>query len=637
MKAQIIYWLLSFSLLVIDYFHTVSVIQFIPAASQIKPADLSLDRVLSSDSLKKIISTTTYSKLLFISGTRIDISIPGFTTCDLESLISVNNEKTLHEMQRLALFSLAYGSEILDIYDSTKDEIYLHILSRLTLNTLHQINTFTAIPDVMKYNDHAVSERVGFLILFYKILHERGMYQDVQIRLIDQLGKDISCLWRNDRFMWKSNHGLLQIRSLFDIAEIFKGSIAGNKSRDIASERLSNIIPFLVSPDGAILEGASSYWVFIFNEFEKIHSSESVPDSLKRILDENISRMRRFLKSVVSKDGTLIPVGDSHEITNLAQFAAGKEKSTMQLYSNGLASGNFTKGSSYVHLLYLSLDTPPNIHKLPEDLAIFIRFNGMTLFSGPGIYAYDNSDEQQIIRSETSQSTVTIGNTSLPDSSRIISLEQIGDILQLIGKKWYDEGEIYRTVTFNLSTGALTIDDSSTSMIFSRYTIDPEIRIFHRSDSAFILIWDRDSLVCSYEGSGTIRNSFISRSFHHLVPVSQIELKGKKTRINIPLYKMAGTKLDTVMPGSQLRTYREQRGQLLHHKYLLNENLSQFSYKRLFIGRIGIALLLIFTTLFLNSTKRKVQMSCTLVMSIVSMVILFDIYFDGKYLSLFIF
>jgi len=634
MKAQTILWYLGFSLLLADYIHTVRVIQFTPTSSEIASVDLSPDRIPSYDSLKKIISKTTYSKVLHISGTRFEISVPGFPVGDLDSLITENNKRPLHEMQRLALYSVAYGREMISIYDSTHDVSILESLSRFTRNTLEHVNSFSFVPDVMRYNDHVVSDRVGFLMLWYKKLSEKHIFPEDWIMLLDQMRRDILCLWRNDRFMWRTNHGLLQVRALFDIASVLNESPAGTVSRMIAYERLSDIIPFFVNPDGAILEGASSYWIFIFNEFNKIRAADSMPDSLAIVLDETIDHMQQFLQSVVSKDGTLMQIGDSHAITNLNQFTLNKRRSTVQLYSNGLVSGHLTKDSSDAQLLFVSVDTPPNIHKLPEDLALFVQYNGMSLFAGPGIYSYDNSKEQKYIRSEASQSTVTMGTESKPDSSRIISIELNDDHLRFNGKKWYKNIEICRTIYYCLTNGVLTINDSSTSMLFSRYTLNPELRIVHWSDSVFSLHWNSDSIRCTYSGFATTKDSYIAQTFHQLVPAKQIEIRGKTT-LSIHLAKLAQAKVDTVVQGQQLRTNRQQKEKLLEQKYQINENISRFSYNRLFIGRIGVALVILLMIFYRNSSNRKIRIIWNIAFSVICLALVFDMHLDGTLLSLY--
>lgn len=152
-------------------------------------------------------------------------------------------------------------------------------------------------------------------------------------------------------------------------------------------QRIEETLPFLIADDGAILEAASGYWLFIYKEWAYIAGLPVLPARSRDLIAGRLANAERFLEAVVNCEGFLQGIGDSYsrrlEGSDLA-FAG--QAATVFFFSNGLAGFKYPFGKSCAQMLFVSLDTPPAVHKMPEDLAVYV-FAGEPIFAGPGVYA----------------------------------------------------------------------------------------------------------------------------------------------------------------------------------------------------------------------------------------------------------
>ena len=105
-------------------------------------------------------------------------------------------------------------------------------------------------------------------------------------KLINQLKKDLSTclgfLLNDDFFTWQSNHGIMQIRALAQIASVTTDNEIVRLCTRKIDKRLSDILPFFVGDDGAIYESAPGYCLLIYDQFSKI-SALKICDSLHAV------------------------------------------------------------------------------------------------------------------------------------------------------------------------------------------------------------------------------------------------------------------------------------------------------------------------------------------------------------------
>ena len=77
-------------------------------------------------------------------------------------------------------------------------------------------------------------------------------------------------------------------------------------------------------------------------------------------------------------------------------------KNMIYHYANGLAGVKMRDGENVYGVMFVSLDNPPNIHKLPEDLSVYVYMN-QPIFSNSGSYSYEKDRDRAFILSGESQ------------------------------------------------------------------------------------------------------------------------------------------------------------------------------------------------------------------------------------------
>ncbi len=280
----------------------------------------------------------------------------------------------LHPSQSLALFSMGFLSDFfLSSLDSNSlslsvvnniCDIYMLLYSKI--NNPISLNTII-------FNDHVVSERIQFVTLFLSYMEK---FHPEKIKLIKALYKDLSiCLnfmLDDEHFTWQTNHGIMQLRSMAQMAGVIDNSFLRNKILRNFDKRLTDIIPYFIGMDGAVYESASGYWMYIFSQFEKITNIDAVKNLGSVIeLKDKLLQVENFINTVSSNDGFLQGMGDSYSCYINSNLLMSKNNRYF-LYSNGLAGATWSQNSLDYNVLFASLYTPPNIHKLPEDLSLYL-------------------------------------------------------------------------------------------------------------------------------------------------------------------------------------------------------------------------------------------------------------------------
>jgi hypothetical protein len=271
----------------------------------------------------------------------------------------------------------------------------------------------------MAFNDHAVAERVEFLLLLRAKLQQMDSYKDLLPHLDRHIGHSAKFLLDPQRFTWSTNHGLMQLRALLHIASALPEARIGQECLTAAAQRIEDVLPYFIEEDGAVLEAASGYWVYVYEQFALLSEMEVLPQPVRVSIQQ---RARRFLERVATRDGFLQGMGDSSS-RRLASFerpAPGRH--SLFSFANGLAGIHFSADGWEGQVLFASLHTAPHVHKLPEDLAVYL-YLGQPFFANTGPFAYDNSSGRRFVLSEASQSTVTLPGHDKPVESRILAVE----------------------------------------------------------------------------------------------------------------------------------------------------------------------------------------------------------------------
>lgn len=429
-----------------------------------------------------------YSKLN-VTNDNVYFSLLGFEDVLIESSNrNLFSNKKLHSTQVLALYSMGYLSDFfltnykknniglkeLKLIDKVYNTLYKEIVNPLSLNS-------TTI------NDHVISERLQFDMLYRSYLET---YYPERKDMINKLTSDekicIGFLMNDKYFTWQTNHGLMQIRSLAQAADVIITPENKNKLIDIVDERIANVLTYFIGGDGAIYEAAPEYWLGIYSFLNKIENLQ-IATQLSSIgeLRKNLRKAEIFLNFVTANDGYTQGMGDSYSFFLTENPTIRTEKNRVFSYSNNLAGVNWSNDSTDFNLLFVSLNTPPNVHKLPEDLAVYLYLDA-PFFVNSGTYSYNRSDERTKIASdEASQSTVFYEGQAdglKSDSSYVNFIETEKGFLFFGEKIYQDNQRIFRKVSLTDNTIKIKDKASVGDTLTTQFILSPDVKIDKETD-----------------------------------------------------------------------------------------------------------------------------------------------------------
>jgi hypothetical protein len=485
--------------------------------------------------VREILAYDAFESELREQGNGFSIVIQGFDAVQLDNrLDSLLRSNTLHDSLALGLFSMRFGRPMLEAFEAGNGRLLMH-LARATNAVLDAAEEFNIPPRMMAFNDHAVAERTEFLLLFLAKLMTLGEMPELQVRLRRHIAHNAELLVDDSRFTWETNHGLMQIRALLRLAEAVPRSEVGRRSLAVAMQRIGEMLPFLVAEDGAVLEAASGYWLLIHKEWNYIAQRRILPAHIRATIEARLARTAGFLEALVNCEGFLQGLGDSYNrrMTGGDLRFAGSPSRVFS-YSSGLAGLEYPYRNSCAQVLFVSLDTPPNVHKMPEDLAVYV-FIGAPYFVNAGAYAYDNSPARRYVLSAESQSTVEWKDGRPAWSSRLSKPTFDGKKWVFEGEKYSNSGRILRSVSFVPSTGLLEIVDRSDRELSSRLNIHPEVTVHEVNERELLLQGAVNHLRLTHDGTRTWNERWIATGGFKKTPIRQLEISGNPVTIAMQL------------------------------------------------------------------------------------------------------
>lgn len=454
----------------------------------------------------------------------------------------------LHPTQSLALSSLGFASDFFvnNYKEQSLTSDNIKILEQVYFFVFQGIiNPFSLNTNVV--NDHAISERIQFIVLFRSYLEAN--YPEKK-KLISALSKDfnicLSYLLDNKSFTWQTNHGIMQLRSIAQVAAVVKSNDEKNNILKVFDDRLLDIIPYYIGEDGAVYEAASGYWRYIYSQLKKISDLENV-QSLKsiKILKKKLGDVRFFIESVASNDGFAQGMGDSYSYYfKTGKIGKNSKANRSFLFSNQLCGANWTVDNVNYNILFASLYTPPNIHKLPEDLSFYLYINA-PYFMNTGMYSYNQSDERIFFTSsEKAHSTVYFSSIqhNACDSSRIFARNfGISDtqVAGFTGIKYYGgDIKITRDIDLNENREILVKDYSNTKdSIITQFNIAPGVKI-RKLNSNVLQLTNKETIPIIMESNSDINivEGIVSDKPQSLIKITQLQIKSDTvlTHIKVP-------------------------------------------------------------------------------------------------------
>ena len=555
------------------------------------------------EKVRSIISldNSTETRLLIIKK-KPYLSMDGFPNILLENSNSrILKSGNLHPSQNLALFSLGYLSsyftEQFKNKSLTKTEVELLEKIYLFINQ-EIVNPFSR--NGISVNDHVISERIQFLAIFSSYIKEN--YPEKRV-LIKALCKDINIcmgfLIKDKYFTWQTNHGIMQLRSLAQIAGAVKNDNIRHNIIALFNERLTEVIPYFLGPDGAVYESASGYWIYIYNQLEKITKIKVVENEPSVVLlKSKLEKVESFLVTVSANDGFMQGMGDSYSILQKSKTKRiPKSKNRYFRFSNNIFGASWNDTSISYNILFASLYTPPNVHKLPEDLAIYLYING-AFFANTGTYSYNRSIERLLFQTELPHSSVTSKHHQYEEAieSGILEITEDSTMKSIIAKgfkRYRNNDTIFRSVEI-LAGNFLKILDHSNQVdtLTTFYNLHPDV-ICDQITEVKVQLTNKNNVQVKMNCNNVfqIEEGIISEKTQEITQIERIKIKGNPIAIEITLPKSNSSYKLYSSTGIDTEQSRTTQSKTLLAKY----KKSNLDYLELLIEQCKLILLLFIT------------------------------------------
>lgn len=512
-----------------------------------------------------------------------------------------------------------------------RDLLHSGKINKMTSSQIDQLNGIilkviaqsrkVPLMDPLILNPHAVSERIEVILLYSAYIKEK--YRDEFIlKKLQRHANQLVRLLKNDNFFrYNSNHGLMQLRALL-IFYIIRGE--ENSIKDVIT-KIKEVYPIFVGKDGSILESATGYQFFMYDQFKIIDHILIISGFTDDFLNKQVKIQQNYFSSIITKDGFLQGVGDAYSKYIVNSKYPMVEKNTIFNYANGIAGINSSsEDGDNLSVLFVSLDNKPSSHKLPEDLSLYVYYNE-PFFANTGLYSYEYNDKgRRFITSNTSQNGVHFSDNQVDASDIEIDRTSSNQKIIFKGTAFSDEFiPIRRSVKIDLSDSKIIIQDSSQSDIESRFIIHPDITLNVIDDFNIEMIGNKEKMTFKATSPINIRETWISDYYMNRVDSQMLVMSSRNNIIEIQNSRSFKMEIDNVIDKSdeiKERTYLIDKLRKKYPLYLTDiRKLNQFY--------IMFFLVVSFTLLFLMFLPKKifVIISC-LILSI----LLFELLSTGS-------
>ncbi len=529
------------------------------------------------------------------------------------------NRKGLHPSLSLSLFSMGYASEFLcgHYKNGILSDREVDILENIYLFFFKEIiNPFSL--NTMSVNDHAISERIQFITLFSTFIKK---YYPEKKELLNALAKDFNIclgfLLDGKFFKWQTNHGIMQLRSQAQIAGVIKNDSLKKNILAVFDKRLTDIIPYYIGSDGATYEAASEYWIYIYHQFTKITEIKAI-ENLRSVeyLKNELHKVKRFIQIVATNDGFLQGLGDGYStqiIDTLKEDVIPQNRYFH--FSNELVGANWSVDNINFNLLYVSLHTPPNVHKLPEDLAVYLYVN-QPVFSNTGAFSYDKSKERMFFLTEKSQSTVSflnpLYNEPIASKLNIVNFRTNEKKLSVSGVKYYKGNKSITRLLDIDPPSSIQIKDCTEpdDSLVAYYNVHPRIKIIRMSTKQ-VLLQTVDSIKISFISNcniDIIPNGIISERKEEITKIKRLKITGNPIEVSIDFPAIKPPKTMDMIAEYSESNHRSYYTKNLDHKYKninYNEKTIKLVLYKSFPGIFLLLLIVIVNELYVFSSKKK--------------------------------
>lgn len=351
---------------------------------------------------------------------------------------------------RMWLDTLGWAGPLIDSYDRTGNKADLELALAYARDYVDDQPMDAATPDrpVLQQS----SRRLQFLSCLYE-RDPRPWISEAMAGTVDFLSANWAGLY---------NHGLDQDHSI-----VVAGCVLGRDDWiEFGRRRLSTILPVSIDDEGATNEQSTAYAKYTYYRWRAAEATMAtcglppLPELAPRLTTNNA-----FIAHATKPDGLLAPIGDTYPTDTGHGPTAGLPLSQAWV-QNGWAFGR-SSWATEDDPSYFSLRFGParQLHGGTDHGAVTLYAHGSPIITEPGSIGYTDP-RRMWFRTAEAKNVLMIGNNGCTASShaKLLSGTRTPAQDRYVVQTPHCQGVLARRdVTYARATGAMTVDDTTTS------------------------------------------------------------------------------------------------------------------------------------------------------------------------------
>ncbi|MBE1587167.1 heparinase II/III family protein [Nonomuraea angiospora] len=308
-----------------------------------------------------------------------EISLVGLPTYKLGKKINWSASPYRNRSWEFVFQSLRWMGTLVVAYENSGDRSYLDRATEITKDWVANNKLGARGTQPYTWKDHPVSLRTQPLLCLS--MHVKESW------LKDSLA-DHAKLLSNARLYKKGhNHGIDQ-----DIALMGIGCRYGRKDwSDLASRRLTGTVKLDVDSQGALMEQAPRYAVYVYSRLQVAMTNMKACDrKVPGEISKRAEAMKDFIAHATMPTGYMVPIGDGTAETE-PKIETGTPKQEVKAYRAGYVFGRTAWGKP--ESAYYSIRFGPGLkfHGHEDHLGVTYYAQGRNLLVDGGFHSYEKS------------------------------------------------------------------------------------------------------------------------------------------------------------------------------------------------------------------------------------------------------
>tara|TARA_R110001599_G_scaffold310954_1_gene518203 strand:- start:11313 stop:13406 length:2094 start_codon:yes stop_codon:yes gene_type:complete len=340
---------------------------------------------------------------------------------------------SLHKMDYIVTLTRAY--------EETENIAYLQKAQALVLDWISD-NTFYLLlpPSKFTWNDHTTALRLMNWLYFIEVWKKTSLPTEKNAQTIFRSISGHAKLLASDHFYsYKHNHGIDQDRALIAFSAMHPYNVNSPSYQKLALERSKIQFALAVSENGIHMEHTPAYHFYGMTQIEKFSNFlalwDIAPTYVKQ-LQNKFTRMIDYIPYIVKPDGHIVQIGDTAKssitrkykqlinleklpqvikelITTGATNNAIDESKVFQEEGYAIIRDSLNRELSFKDSFYLFFTAGAHegrTHRQADDLSFVMSNRGNEILIDPGVYSYKENSGRDYILSSSAHNTVIIDN-----------------------------------------------------------------------------------------------------------------------------------------------------------------------------------------------------------------------------------